>query len=109
MTRIVSKIHALSQPPPPHPTPHTHQGGDLIPADLRVLECSDNLVIDNSALTGESEPQKRKAVCTHDDPLETQVSENPVKLSSPHGTFTNKSNQTSFRPSELVLLWYSGA
>ena len=29
------------------------EGGDLIPADLRILECSDNLVVDNSALTGE--------------------------------------------------------
>ena len=50
----------------------TVEGGDLIPADLRILECSDNLVVDNSALTGESEPQKRKSVHTHDDPLETQ-------------------------------------
>mmetsp|Transcript_53455 Transcript_53455/g.64440 ORF Transcript_53455/g.64440 Transcript_53455/m.64440 type:complete len:1294 (+) Transcript_53455:176-4057(+) len=48
------------------------EGGDLIPADLRVLECSDNFQVDNAALTGESEPQKRKRECTHDDPLETQ-------------------------------------
>jgi len=27
--------------------------------------------VDNAALTGESEPQKRSSVCTHDDPLET--------------------------------------
>jgi len=46
--------------------------GDLVPSDLRVLECSDNLQVDNSSLTGESEPQKRKNVCTNDDPLETQ-------------------------------------
>jgi sodium/potassium-transporting ATPase subunit alpha len=48
------------------------EGGDLIPADIRVLECSDNFQVDNAALTGESEPQKRSSVCTHDDPLETQ-------------------------------------
>ena len=48
------------------------EGGDLIPADLRVLECSDNFHVDNAALTGESEPQKRKTVCTNDDPLETK-------------------------------------
>ena len=48
------------------------EGGDLIPADIRVIECSDNFNVDNAALTGESEPQKRKATCTHDDPLETQ-------------------------------------
>lgn len=48
------------------------QAGDLIPADIRVLECSDNFQVDNAALTGESEPQKRTFACTHDDPLETQ-------------------------------------
>mmetsp|Transcript_21755 Transcript_21755/g.33250 ORF Transcript_21755/g.33250 Transcript_21755/m.33250 type:complete len:1380 (+) Transcript_21755:266-4405(+) len=48
------------------------EGGDLVPADLRVLECSDNFQVDNAALTGESEPQKRKNVTTHEDPLETQ-------------------------------------
>ena len=48
------------------------EGGDLIPADIRVIECSDNFNVDNAALTGESEPQKRKAICTHEDPLETQ-------------------------------------
>jgi len=46
--------------------------GDLIPADLRILECSDNLTVDNASLTGEAEAQKRKKECTHDDPLETQ-------------------------------------
>ncbi|GMI61139.1 hypothetical protein ScalyP_jg7148 [Parmales sp. scaly parma] len=33
-------------------------GGDLIPSDFRVLSCSDNFVVDNSSLTGESEPQQ---------------------------------------------------
>lgn len=44
-----------------------------IPADVRIIECSDNMVVDNAPLTGESEPQKRKALCTHDEPMETQV------------------------------------
>jgi len=48
------------------------EGGDLIPADMRILECSDNFNVDNAALTGESEPQKRKIICTDEDPLETQ-------------------------------------
>ncbi|CAM9196343.1 unnamed protein product [Choristocarpus tenellus] len=48
------------------------EGGELIPADVRVIECSDNMVVDNAPLTGESEPQKRKNICTHDDPMETQ-------------------------------------
>ena len=45
--------------------------GDLVPADLRVVDCSPNMCVDNSSLTGESEPQKRKSECTHDDVLET--------------------------------------
>ncbi|CBJ25862.1 conserved unknown protein [Ectocarpus siliculosus] len=48
------------------------EGGDLIPADVRIIDCSDNMVVDNAPLTGESEPQKRKTICTHDDPMETQ-------------------------------------
>lgn len=45
--------------------------GDLVPADLRVLETTGNCCVDNASLTGESEPQKRKIECTHSDPLET--------------------------------------
>eukprot|EP00903_Cladosiphon_okamuranus_P018875 g17361.t1 len=48
------------------------EAGELIPADVRIIECSDNMVVDNAPLTGESEPQKRKAMCTHDEPMETQ-------------------------------------
>lgn len=53
-------------------SPLTPSGGDLVPADVRILTCSDNLVVDNSALTGESEPQKRCTKMTNEDPLETQ-------------------------------------
>merc|ERR1719424_1223004 len=35
------------------------KNGDKIPADIRVIDCS-NFKVDNSSLTGESEPQKRK-------------------------------------------------
>ena len=35
------------------------QMGMLIPADLRVIECSSDLQVDNSSLTGESDPQQR--------------------------------------------------
>lgn len=45
--------------------------GDLIPADIRILECQ-NFTVDNSALTGESEPQKRLPTCTDEDPMETK-------------------------------------
>lgn len=45
--------------------------GDMIPADVRILACRE-LRVDNSALTGESEPQLRKNECTHpSNPLET--------------------------------------
>ena len=45
--------------------------GDKIPADLRLLEAS-RFKVDNSSLTGESEPQVRTKEYTHEDPLETK-------------------------------------
>jgi sodium/potassium-transporting ATPase subunit alpha len=48
------------------------KGGDKVPADIRVIECSDDLAVDNSCLTGEPEPLKRISECTDDNPLETK-------------------------------------
>merc|ERR1711931_222868 len=45
--------------------------GDRVPADLRIIEAK-GLKVDNSSLTGESEPQARGPECTHDNPLETK-------------------------------------
>merc|ERR1712180_314226 len=45
--------------------------GDRCPADLRVLECR-GFKVDNSSLTGESEPQLRTPEYTHENPLETK-------------------------------------
>jgi len=45
--------------------------GDRIPADIRVLE-SKAFKVDNSSLTGESEPQSRGPEMTHENPLETK-------------------------------------
>eukprot|EP00117_Sycon_ciliatum_P003428 scpid20747/ scgid8225/ Sodium/potassium-transporting ATPase subunit alpha-1; Na(+)/K(+) ATPase alpha-1 subunit len=45
--------------------------GDRIPGDIRILESS-GLKVDNSSLTGESEPQSRIPECTHKNPLETK-------------------------------------
>merc|ERR1712214_170376 len=45
--------------------------GDRVPADLRVIECR-NFKVDNSSLTGESEPQARSPEFTHENPLETK-------------------------------------
>merc|ERR1712165_424251 len=45
--------------------------GDRIPADLRILE-SKGFKVDNSSLTGESEPQSRSMEYTHENPLETK-------------------------------------
>ncbi|XP_053480787.1 sodium/potassium-transporting ATPase subunit alpha-3b [Ictalurus furcatus] len=47
------------------------KGGDRIPADLRITS-SHGCKVDNSSLTGESEPQTRSPDCTHDNPLETR-------------------------------------
>merc|ERR1712130_656065 len=45
--------------------------GDRCPADLRVLEAR-GFKVDNSSLTGESEPQPRSPEFTHENPLETK-------------------------------------
>merc|ERR1712180_577466 len=45
--------------------------GDRCPADLRVLEAR-GFKVDNSSLTGESEPQSRGIEFTHENPLETK-------------------------------------
>eukprot|EP01117_Protostelium_nocturnum_P010463 TRINITY_DN3765_c0_g3_i1.p1 TRINITY_DN3765_c0_g3~~TRINITY_DN3765_c0_g3_i1.p1 ORF type:complete len:1133 (-),score=423.25 TRINITY_DN3765_c0_g3_i1:58-3456(-) len=45
--------------------------GDKIPADIRIIHCQD-LKVDNSSLTGESEPQSRNAeISTEKNPLES--------------------------------------
>lgn len=48
------------------------KAGDKMPADIRILECSDDMQVDNACLTGESEPCKRSTKCTDANPLETQ-------------------------------------
>jgi len=45
--------------------------GDRVPADLRIVEAK-GFKVDNSSLTGESEPQARGPECTHQNPLETK-------------------------------------
>jgi len=45
--------------------------GDRVPADIRVLKAS-GFKVDNSSLTGESEPQTRTAEFTAENPLETK-------------------------------------
>ncbi|KAJ8923101.1 hypothetical protein NQ315_001654 [Exocentrus adspersus] len=44
--------------------------GDLVPADIRLIECH-NLKVDNSSLTGESVAVTRSVDCNDLDPLET--------------------------------------
>jgi len=45
--------------------------GDRMPADMRVVEAT-SMKVDNSSLTGESEPQSRGPECTNDNPIETK-------------------------------------
>merc|ERR1712179_553484 len=45
--------------------------GDRMPADVRIIE-SRQFKVDNSSLTGESEPQQRTPEFTHENPLETK-------------------------------------
>lgn len=44
--------------------------GDKLPADIRIVECQ-KLKVDNSPLTGESEPVSRTVDCTDENPMET--------------------------------------
>uniref|UniRef100_A0A7S1PH34 Sodium/potassium-transporting ATPase subunit alpha n=1 Tax=Percolomonas cosmopolitus TaxID=63605 RepID=A0A7S1PH34_9EUKA len=46
------------------------KSGDKVPADVRILSCND-LKVNNSSLTGESEPQTRAPESSHANPLET--------------------------------------
>ncbi|XP_054156660.1 sodium/potassium-transporting ATPase subunit alpha-1-like isoform X2 [Oppia nitens] len=47
------------------------KGGDRIPADIRIIK-ADGCKVDNSSLTGESEPQPRGPEMTNENPLETK-------------------------------------
>jgi len=47
------------------------KGGDKLPADIRIISCS-GFKVDNSSLTGESEPQSRGTECTEENPIETK-------------------------------------
>ncbi|KAA0722625.1 Sodium/potassium-transporting ATPase subunit alpha-1 [Triplophysa tibetana] len=47
------------------------QGGDRIPADLRIIS-THGCKVDNSSLTGESEPQSRSPDFSSENPLETK-------------------------------------
>ncbi|KAK1169891.1 sodium/potassium-transporting ATPase subunit alpha-1-like [Acipenser oxyrinchus oxyrinchus] len=47
------------------------KGGDRIPADLRIIS-SNGCKVDNSSLTGESEPQTRTPDFSNENPLETR-------------------------------------
>ncbi len=45
--------------------------GDKIPADARIIE-TNSMKVDNAPITGESEPQLRKNIATHDNILESR-------------------------------------
>ncbi|VDM47912.1 unnamed protein product [Toxocara canis] len=47
------------------------KGGDRVPADIRIISAF-GFKVDNSSLTGESEPQSRSPECTNENPLETK-------------------------------------
>uniref|UniRef100_A0A7E4V1S5 Sodium/potassium-transporting ATPase subunit alpha n=1 Tax=Panagrellus redivivus TaxID=6233 RepID=A0A7E4V1S5_PANRE len=47
------------------------KGGDRVPADIRIVSAF-GFKVDNSSLTGESEPQSRSPECTNVNPLETR-------------------------------------
>lgn len=48
------------------------QGGKKVAADCIILESS-GIKVDNSSLTGESEPQKRAPTMTNADPFQSRL------------------------------------
>ncbi|XP_045526223.1 sodium/potassium-transporting ATPase subunit alpha-like [Pieris brassicae] len=46
-------------------------GGEVVPADVRILSCT-NFKTDMSSLTGESEPIQHRPECTNSNPLESK-------------------------------------
>lgn len=48
------------------------KNGDKVPADVRIISMKGVVMVDNAALTGESEPQKRSTEGTDENPLETK-------------------------------------
>ena len=47
------------------------KSGDRVPADIRVIKC-ESMKVDNSSLTGESDPLLRKIDADHNNPLEAK-------------------------------------
>ena len=47
------------------------KGGDRVPADVRIVRAH-GCKVDNSSLTGESEPQTRTPEMSNENPLETR-------------------------------------
>ena len=45
--------------------------GMALPSDVRIIECTNDMEVDNSSLTGESEPQKRDSKPNNDTPIES--------------------------------------
>jgi len=48
------------------------KAGDMIPADIRITECSSDAEVNNSSLTGESDPIERAWVPEENPPLEAK-------------------------------------
>ena len=41
------------------------KAGDVVPQDIRIVRCSEDCAVDQSALTGDPEPEKRVVASTH--------------------------------------------
>lgn len=48
------------------------QAGNKIPADIRVMKASEDMKVEQAALTGEPDHLSRKVECTDENPLETK-------------------------------------
>ena len=70
--------------------------GDRVPADIRIIE-SQGFKVDNSSLTGESDPQTRSPAFTHNNPLETENLAFFSTIAVEGVTFSRLKNQNDFK------------
>ena len=45
------------------------RAGDIVPADCRIIDCGNGFTVDNSCITGESEPIELDPTATHEKQL----------------------------------------
>lgn len=80
--------------------------GDRVPADIRVIKAQ-GFKVDNSSLTGESEPQTRGPEFTNENPLETK---NLAFFSTfaVEGSYNKKKTKSFYKYQKICVVFFLG-